>query len=525
MKIRLADWPFDKDEQVFLHWLRSPYQVGEKKQWRMIAVFRKADSSLHEVEVPWGALPMMRLGSAYRGGKPTGDISLGTPARISFSSNARAKILSGLSVPCPYGLKLEDAKEQCVIIWEGGQQIVIPCQEIIRAYFALNRMMADELLRPDSFNGLCVATMTNGEAQLEFSSRVAVAALAPEVVRRIALILFDQNFANSWRRAWASIANHSHKNAAAALQVEPPALAGSEWDVISVNFGQTILVLQITQFAPAISLPFTSISYKHPSFRQYEGERVLGGAGEDVIKQEKTDEASIVPGPESPGKLSRPHTVMIECTAAKFSTEIELTKIQEIVRRDSGDIDMRKGHSTEIIVQRVPMKDCTLNPEGGYGELPSVEFRPFESMEDISPHFRRLFRALNHIHQAVISYVDGKAPLGSSLPRFPKGSGMPRPYVMVCVSTPGERFFLVEVDISDKHSMSTLVFAVQDDQHIKHITEKVLKDGVAGGGHWDRDKLERFHGGRFDLVKHTDSSTESWGQRIWSAGRTARRFL
>ncbi len=518
MGIRFNGWPFEKDERVVLHWLRSPSQVGPKKQWKMQTVFRREDDSLEEVTIPWGALPMLRLGSVFRDGKPTGEVAVGTPARIRFDAGARTKICSGWSVPVPYGLKEADVNEWCVIVWLKGRQFVIPCLEVIRAYFALNRMMTAALLRPDSFNDICTASLANREAHLDFSSHVAAASLSPEALRRMALILFEPTFENSWKKVWGSIAQPGSGGSAQALRTEPPALAGSAWDVVSVGFGQTVLVLQIRQFTPAVKLPFTSVSYAHPSFRKYVGERTSGGDEGEARTVEVVEGVEIPPGPASPGNLPRPQTVQIGFTTANLPEAVELVKIQETIQRDQ-DGDESKGGGGEVIQERIPVKEGTLNDEGGFGELPSVEFRHFESMDDVSPGFHKLFKALNHIDRACISFLEGSAPEGCGLPKLPKGSEMPRPYVLVCVSVLGKRFFLVEVDVSDGHSMSTLVFTVEEGQEITAKTEKVLREAIAVGGHWDRKELGSLLGGRrFELVKHTRSLLENWGQRIRRAG-------
>lgn len=501
-----------------LHWLRSPSQVGAKKQWKMQAVFRREDESLEEVTFPWGALPMLRLGSVFRDGKPTGETVVGTPARIRFDAGARAKICSGWSVPAPYGLKGADVNEWCVIVWQNGKQFVIPCLEVIRAYFALNRMMACELLRPDSFSDICAATLENREAHLDFSSHAAAASISPEVLKRMALILFERNFESSWKKVWGSISQPGNGRSSQVLQTEPPALAGSVWDVVSVGYGQTILVLQIRQFTPAVSLPFTSVSYSHPSFRKYIGERSSGGEEGKPRTVEVVEWVEIPPGPASPGGLPMPQTVQIGFTTANLPEPVELVKIQETIQRDPGNEDEPKWGGGEVIQERVPVKEGTLNDEGGCGELPSVEFRHFESMDDVSPGFHKLFKALNHIDRACISFLEGSAPEGCGLPKLPKGSEIPRPHVFVCVSVPGKRFFLVEVDVSDGHSMSTLVFTVREDHAVRVLGEKVLKEGIAAGGHWDRQELGNLLGGRrFELVKHTKSSPENWGGRIWKS--------
>jgi len=82
------------------------------------------------------------------------------------------------------------------------------------------------------------------------------------------------------------------------------------------------------------------------------------------------------------------------------------------------------------------------------------------------------------------------------------------------------RFFLVEVDGRDDHGISTLLFMMPRGKSLIAFTGNMLKKCIVGGGHWDREELETlFNGGKYELVKHTKSSSENWGIRLWKAGR------
>ena len=128
MEMKFKHWPFDKTEAVSLHWLRSPYHAGKMKQWQMQAVFRRENGTLHDLAVPWGALPAFRLGSVYRDGKLTGESPLGTRMQIGFCSSPKVSICDAISVPRQYELRTRfNLQEKCVVIWNRGERIVVPC--------------------------------------------------------------------------------------------------------------------------------------------------------------------------------------------------------------------------------------------------------------------------------------------------------------------------------------------------------------------------------------------------------------
>ncbi|MBU2619398.1 MAG: hypothetical protein KKE83_06895 [Proteobacteria bacterium] len=523
MDMKFKDWPFDKNEDVYLHWLRSPYHAGQHKQWQMQAVFRRENGTLHDLAMPWGALPAFRLGCAYRDGKPTGANHLGTRMQIRFCSSPKVSICDAISVPRQYELRTRfNLREKCVVIWNRGERIVVPCLEVIRAYFAPNRMMAAELLGPDLFTDICTSSLTDGQAHLKFSERVAIASLSTEVIKRMAVVLFDGEFRAAWKKVWVSASNGGGENMrdggyAHPLHAEPPAIPGSSWVVRGMKIEKTILVLEIKQFSSAVRLPFSTLTCEHPGFRIYEGGKKGNGRGRT---KEDPEEAAINPEPKSPKGITAPYAVRLDFTTADFAQRIEVVKVQERVNENGQGEDRSGGGGVRI--EHVSTKDGTLYEEAGCGELPSVEFAPFKSESDVSWGFRKLFKALSYIKGASLSFCEGKAPEGCCLPKIPKISGSPRQYVLVGFSFSNRRFFIVEVDGRDDHGISTLLFTMPRRGSITAtaFTENLLKKCIAGGGHWDKGELRTlFSGGKYELVKHTKSSSENWGMRLWRAGR------
>lgn len=521
MGIRYGNWPFDTEETVRLHWLRSPYHVGEAKQWQMQAVFKRRNGDLTDVAVPWGALPSFRLGRSYRAGKPTEESPLGTSETVRFCSNPRVRIERAAAVPRSYELRTKmNLEERCVVVWSRGETIVVPCLEVIRAYFAPNRMMTSELLGPDLFSEVCSASLADGQASLQFTERVSTAALSPDVVLRMALVLFDREFQAAWRSVWISVnpqggADIRKEEPAHPLIVDPPCLPGSSWTVRCLRFGQITLVLEIEKFKPAVSLPFTAVSYEHPRFHVYEGGKKLGGG---TLTLEDPEETVVSSEPKPPKGLTSPYAVQIGITTADLSRAIEVIKIREPVAAGALDGDSPIG--SRLRKESVSTKDGTLYEEAGTGELPSVEFVPFAALSQVTANFRNFFKALHLIQGETLAFFEGAAPEGCCLPCLPKTSGNPRPYVLVCVSGAGRKFFLLEVDGSDGHGISTLVFArPRESPASQQSAEHLLKKGTAGSGHWDRDRLRALLGvGKFELLRHTRSSADAWAYRLKKAG-------
>lgn len=521
MKIRLKDWPFSSGEAVLLNWIRSPFLCNQDRQWKMVAVFRRSDGSSHDVLVSWGMLPMLRVGFFYKDGCLTTKNIASLSQVVRFGRAARVEIKkNSLLIPPIHILSKEDQREHCVVIWMDNIQFVIPCLEVIRAYFAQNRMLTNELLRLDSFNGVCTAEQSNDEVTISFSKQIAITALSSEIVTRIALALFDDEFSSSWRQVWMSKTRIGANNAFLENPIEmlPPRLIGSEWKILGVKMGLTVQVLQIIDLTtPVLDLPFTKIYYDHPRFKK--SQRSSGGGNEGhVKKQEGVDEVEIDTGPSAPKGLTEPRTVQIPKTKIQMGGKVSVVRVETAVPGD--DSEGRGGLRVYEDSTTTGSIEVTFNDEAGVGELPSAEFTHFESLEDLPEGFNKLFDALDRIDNVDISYCAGDAPKESPLPLLPKSEGKARPYVVACISRQQKSFFLIEVDNSDSHRLSTLVFVAEGGRPIMPLINSIISKGVAVGGHWDKEGLKKIVGeNSFRLNKHTNSFGESWRWSLWNSGQ------
>ena len=518
MSIRINKWPFREGESAVLHWLRSPYQEGEDKQWRMSAVFRGKDDALKDVNVPWGMLPILRLGRAYRDGIAVDDVVREGVKQIRFSSAAKVTVSDAAAVPRDlYRLLTKwNLQEKCCIIWNGGERIIVPCLEVIRAYFALSRLVAGELLKPDSFNGLCTSTVENGKAYLSFSEKVPASTLTFELVRRVALILEESSFSTSWRRVWTSASSGGGTDMrrcepAHPLICEPPAIQGSSWDVVGVGSDKIFVVLEIRQFSFPLTLPFSSVSCEHPSFREYEGGGRLSGV---FLTREDPDEIVIGPTPSAPKNLSSPHTVETNPCTASFTKNIWVEKVKKKAPSIVGVGESSKVGGVQY--EPVTRVEGSLDDEAGVGEQPAVEFLPVESLEETHPAFRRLSKALKQIQKIDIRYQHAVVPEECKLPLL---NGNRRAYVLVCFTFSRRLVYLLEVDNSDGHMLSTIIFVLGGvSPSAASVAEIMLQDCVALGGHWNRERLRSLLGeGKHNLAKHTRSKVNNWGARLHNA--------
>jgi hypothetical protein len=56
----------------------------------------------------------------------------------------------------------------------------------------------------------------------------------------------------------------------------------------------------------------------------------------------------------------------------------------------------------------------------------------------------------------------------------------------------GDSIHLIEIDLTDNHKLTTLVFRLRDDATIESTIQIILDGLVKKSGHWDREQLQKI---------------------------------
>ncbi len=518
-KITLKNWPFSEGTRARLHWIRSPYQVGENRQWRMTIVFIAEDGDIKEIRVPWGMVPMFRLGEIYCDGQSTGEFPGLERRSIRFSKSLDVSVCESIVIPrelCRLGSKW-NLQEKCVQVVDGDLKVIVPCLEIIRAYFATTRLMASEMLSPDSFNGICSSNMENDKVHLMFSNKVAANIITSGLATRIALVLEDREFNQSWRQIWASASQGertSLREPANPLWCYPPAIRKGSWDAVGIGKGNTFFVMRIERFRIGQMPPFLRLHYEHPLFRETNGVGTGNSSGGTVIN-DNPKEVEVGPEPAAPKSLTSPQIVELETCTASFLRTIDVIKIKKKSEGLGGGCGEKTG-GAGVRNHNGQTKEGTLDCEAGVGALPAVEFKDVSPIKNLNDAFKKLTKALEYIDLKILWCAQESAPESCKLPLL---DGNPRQYLSVYFLFAGRRFFLHEVDNSDRHSLSTLVYEKELPLGLTvFFSQDLLVKCVTGGGHWDATLLDiHLEESAYCFVKHRKATVESWKQRLNNA--------
>lgn len=526
MRFRHGNWPYPSDVPAYLYWIKSPMLVKDENgtKWLTKILFVGENGVPHVRHVPWGALPELKLGSMYQGGVSMDALQPGEVREFQLGSAVKIRKTSADWIHTPWIERVRDHErkllfEQCVEIRDGSTVLVVPCVEIVRSFFAINKQLAYLLLEPSGLTRCCASTLKDGWATLDFNGEISLSALTPTVVSRIAAILHHRRWWDCWQHVWNSSKKSTPKNQQGKaqplyLQLEslPPIYDNCLWSVRGEEFSDGFFVMEIVGVQTRQSLPFHTVSFSHPRLKDV-GE-TLRSRGTVAERNDAAAEAEIDSGTAGPRGQSDPYMSTIHITSIQFGKSVQVRR----KLRDSED-SSRVSPEDRQPARPNPGADApekvSLNDEGESGTVPAGEFHPLESLSNVPGGLKPFFTAVGEMQEleATVSCDVQPVPDASRLARL---GDLARQFAIVQVVYKSRCGYLLEVDSSDGHSISTMVFAPRENVTAMEMACNLLSDHLAGRGHWNLASLDEYEGCHYDLAKHTSPSPKFWGNRLLS---------
>jgi hypothetical protein len=531
--IRLSDWLFDPGEKVTLWWLRSPWQEALHRQWRTTAVFRRASGEFREVDLPWGLFPWLRLGQVFEDGQPVWDNKRGNTFRIQVPDSSSIRISRAADLPLLHErLPQEEANlsEYCIRVGAQQSYAILPVLECIRAFLIPNKSLAFGLLEPNYFERIITRNEIIGDKlHLDFSTDIPQRVLNESLVFFVARLLHDPSF----RTAWDSVyhdrryqTNQAAWSAAIPLRTFLPKL-GSTWLVRGELMERVVLVHEVLEVEPSHSLPFKELEFTHPGIKKREF--VKSTTAKRRRKQQKTVEYEIDPDAEPPA-ISQPSLRLPQlglCLMEKSRPKIIKSGRTSVVTLKPS------RPSTEPTQAETQFKNraVSLSDIGRGGRNPAAEFGfsvPVEipiNVDDGLDEFSEAIRCLDEMHPEVSVHWEMQE-LQREIP-FATIGDRPRQYALVKLKVARKAScWILEFGRPDSFPISTLLFtmAKHDSTHeLQAAIKTILDTALLPQGGWQSAPLEKLkeqiEGFSFRWSKHTSSSTEDWGTRLYKNAR------
>ena len=523
--LKLNPWPFDKGEEVLLYWLCSPFQNPEGL-WILTAVFKRLSAQeFVKVEYPWGTLPLLSLGRIYK------DKLMQQNTVSNYEMNIDIK-----SSLC----NIETAWNIPSILWsmnrnkQLGKQLIykfvsnnityyIPTLELIRAYFASNVALTNQILQPNGLDFWVVSEKSENQAlYIDFSADMPRSMLNNSMVQFLVWLRHDSQVKVAWQSVYSNLLGEAVKlnrekpaqqlQFGIPLQVNPSDFSKWSFRLRGYKQGTHCLVLEITEVAIS-AVPFKQIFYSHPSLIEN-----AVGTPENTMEYERRkrvpnsehelDESGLAGTPEAnPEKLNQFKMKY------SFAGRPQMIAIRQSVESKN----QKKYNQSEKLIILPP--DVTTQDQQSGGKIRSIEveeplfkygewtkgleefFQGLEKLQDLMPKLDILID--------IVSLTSGTFACLSD--------GSQRKCAIVKIINNGQWCgTLIEVARPDKWEISTLLMLPKTSDYSLNEPGNMVDSLITSlDGHWDLEKLvaeERFE---FFMFRHSGCfNVKGWSKRV-----------
>lgn len=535
--VRLSEWPFDEDEFVTLWWLRSPWRESAHRQWRTTAIFKHESGEFREVDFPWGLISWLRLGQVFQNGQPIWNQTTGDVFKLVIPDSSSATLSPAADIPMLANYLLEgesNLAEYCVKFQtSNGITLVISVVECIRAFLVPNKTLGFGLLEPNYFERVITQNEIIGKKLfLGFSEDMAKQVLSKPFAFFVARLLHDSSFRSAWDRVYRdrlSQASQVNWNTSIPLMTNLPSFS-STWHVRGLLTGQILWIQQILEVAPARSLPFSELEFTHPRLKKRE---YVAQPAVKRQKKPKTVKENLIETEASPPTTSKPtrnlprlRSSIIEKQKLKISqtgaTSVTVTKPTAEASNTVDNQDLEPLLKSQIV---------NVADAGVGGQNPPAEFALrspmdiFIAPDDGLDEFAEAIRFLDETHRDISVTWEVREFAKETL--FARIADRVRKFALVKLESSGLRScWILEFGRPDNFSISTLIFSLST-QNVKAQHEETLDrlfiQALLPQGGWQRSVFEKLQeeidGLVFALTKHTSSSTEDWGERLYKKAK------
>jgi len=510
---------FEKDEVATLRWLGSPQRLGVNRQWMMKLDFVSENGLNRTCLAPWGVIPMLHFGQRFMGGSPQTADPVGMFETLYFTSNAKARVSRASCIPASlYPLPSEDNRsENCIVIQDSGQTILVPVVEIVRAFFGYRRWFALAAIDHDRLSDAVIATEEAASVSMKFSRDFPTALVQSPYLESLALMLF----AAPWRSAFRSISRdrdepNSRRDGMGQtlrpLSCFPPVLNDSEWRIRGVREGDITLVLEIVWTRQQESFPFARIEALHPSMKKIttipgplaESERGDNSLGDDEI---------VVDARQTPKRGTRAKSIGGSDVRHRFSTEPQIEvfkkpKQHEAAHRNGdipaparGNLDQPSTVSFGTEVQRGGVQPAEFNRTASIPGVPEI-------FADLIGAFIKLkFRLLTLEVEYQVGNIRKKGGLEND-----------RLFVLITLTHHDRVANILEVQPSKMASAhwTVVLDAANQSRLSKHDAITLVESAFRADIGWDRKALDAVVPPiSYTVAKHTAQRDLSWARRLY----------
>ncbi|WP_299091097.1 Tn7-like element transposition protein TnsE [uncultured Metabacillus sp.] len=397
----------------------------------------------------------------------------------------------------------------------GGITYHTPQTEMIRAFFAINKILTNALLRPNGLDFLVnkVSIDQNRKAAINFSDEIPGTIMTDDFARYFGWLYLHpemkQSYSSVQSNAYAMMINGPN------LKGTPMKMAMPDTDEFNLTVrglrkNNEILILEWLA-SDLADPPFKELNIQHKSIKKrlYTPDK----RKKRLSKMEQSQEHVLN---ENNGERSREDAnqpvIDIEPTQIAFrqSTIVNRIPKQEQNVNQGDEYISNSGRGGGINQSVVGLDESIFG-----GKITPIEFRSMEIADTYMnyrlDHFFAMIRYLAGYYKNLsVSVNFVYLPLGRKFSYLPDGRR--RICAIVKVVNGIKESFILEVAVPDNRSLSTLIVpssvaTYSSENHIKGLLNKL----VLNSGSWSNSFLKnQVH----HKVRHSNETARNWAQRI-----------
>lgn len=529
-KVKLNPWNFPKGKRVRLYWLCSPYRKPNG-DWTIKAAFQsERENSLEILEFPWGTLPALLVGYYYIDGLPEKQaVEIGSQ-KLLIPDLGNGQIKQGFDIDrkvFSFWNRKELGLEKVWRFYVNKNIYYISCIEILRAFLAPSKTLANMILRPYGLESLVDDENISGDAidlkiNYEFPSNL----VTNKNVAHLVWVLHNPKLRQHWTSVYRNIFEQAVESSpydsintmlkGTQILVKPPDIGSCILSFNAISYKNTHVITRINEYTLS-DFPFKKVSYSHHSIKE---KRMFTPESKKprLVLQDDGEDFEL-DGERNPAKKSS-HQPIAEIPP----TVIGFTSLPIFIRVPQGEVLIPTTGSEVLPIEtdekvKIKQKDNVVSTDEPVlgGKIQPVEFDGLKLSQNIDEDGLESFmKALNDLKRdypyLIIEYmiidIEGDKP-------FCFANGGKRNCVIVEISLPDLLpCYIFEFSRSDSWSISTLFVRIyskgNEQSSLEKTVNRIISNAVEGNGHWVKEKLIDT---KISLLKHT-KNTDDWANRI-----------
>lgn len=501
IKMQIRPWPFDAEELVEAYWYCSTRQMSKGPQLFEV-VFSSLERDRKEIiNLAWGSLPYIRLGRVYQDGYLIDKEARGEERYLWKLNISKGEMISAAQLP-KLLWQLDSNPFMCrQKLWKcqhHGNNIYIPCTELIRCFFGTTTFMANLMLSHHSLEKVVEEKTREDETcHYKFNTMIPKAVLTDHLAIQIAWILEHDKVHKEWGRlAKLATLAKGRKESWIVPEFEPFS-DEIDFECRCVSDQKNILVLEIGK-VERLEFEFNKFSFFHPSFVR------LNNRGENVDeprRKRKTQTGETKPDKYATGDEGMPSFGNGYAAQVAPTTFISLPIGFHTIRvKETKDGKKKRTEQEEETTERKRKVFSTQDSKAG-GSLIPLEIVGAEMLDNENKlGLMEFIDAIKMIARENMSWKVSlefhQMPDNTKISSLP--SGQPRYYAVVKVESSEQQAAIIEISRPDKWQIATLIDKngeIDDD----------IKDYISKAGHWKKNFLKQL-GLKNIFLKHAGIS-------------------